>query len=360
MKTLNHSFNVDVDVVHASQWHETVARFADASLYQLWHEESSHARFSNVSRLLVKRREELVAACEVRLFEVPVVKGGIAYVFWGPLWKPLNAEPDVEVFRQAIRALVNEYVGRRGMVLRLNPRLLEAEDQALLEVLSQEGFSGLGGGAKRQSLIIDLSPSLDELRAGLDKKWRNSLSKSERSELTIVSGVSLALFDEFAGVYSQMLERKQFAPTADIQKHRRLQQVLPEPLKMGVVVARHAGETCAGAIFSAVGDTGIYVFGATNETGMRTSASHLVQWEVLRLLKDSGIRYYDLNGINPESNPGTSHFKKGLAGKNGREVTFTGQSQVLQGSLANYSVLLVDKWRAGRQAARNRGPQATA
>ena len=35
-------------------------------------------------------------------------------------------------------------------------------------------------------------------------------------------------------------------------------------------------------------------------------------------IKEKGLRYYDLNGINPETNPGTYHFKRGLAGKKGR------------------------------------------
>jgi lipid II:glycine glycyltransferase (peptidoglycan interpeptide bridge formation enzyme) len=32
-------------------------------------------------------------------------------------------------------------------------------------------------------------------------------------------------------------------------------------------------------------------------------------------LKQNGIRYYNLGGINPQTNPGVYHFKKGLSGE---------------------------------------------
>jgi hypothetical protein len=92
---------------------------------------------------------------------------------------------------------------------------------------------------------------------------------------------------------------------------------------------------------------------------MRTSAAYLLQWETVRLLKTRQIRYYDLHGINPNLNPGTYHFKKGLAGKTGREVNFIGQVQAFEGSIANYSLLLIDRWRNRMRASRARSKGAS-
>ena len=118
---------------------------------------------------------------------------------------------------------------------------------------------------------------------------------------------------------------------------------------MDVVIARDGERACAGAIVSALGDTALFLFGATNDSGMRTSGSYLVQWEILKLLKGNAVRVYDLHGINPETNPGTYHFKRGLAGKHGTEVTFGGQIQAFEPSISNYSVLLVEKWKRARR-----------
>jgi hypothetical protein len=119
---------------------------------------------------------------------------------------------------------------------------------------------------------------------------------------------------------------------------------------MNVVIARSEGRPCAGAVISALGTTGLYLFGATNDVGMRTSGSYQVQWEVLKLLKDRNVDLYDLHGINPEANPGTYTFKKGLAGKSGREATFAGQLQSFEPSIASHSLLLMERWRRGRRA----------
>jgi lipid II:glycine glycyltransferase (peptidoglycan interpeptide bridge formation enzyme) len=259
-----------------------------------------------------------------------------------------------------VRALVAEYVDRRRMVLRINPRCLLGDDDRLLQVLSQEGFSELPHEGSRRSLVMELSEPLDHLRTTLDKKWRNCLSKAERSGLTIASGTSLGLFDEFTVVYERMLDRKQFAPTADIQKHRRIQERLPEELRMGIVLARQQDAACAGAIYSALGDTALYLFGATDEVGMRSSASYLVQWTVISELKTRGVRQYDLNGINADTNPGTYHFKKGLAGKGTPEVAFASQVQTHHASLTNRSILLLDRLRLKVRANRAGKVAATA
>jgi hypothetical protein len=55
------------------------------------------------------------------------------------------------------------------------------------------------------------------------------------------------------------------------------------------------------------------------------------------------MAHYDLHGIDPVRNPGTYSFKKGLAGKKGKEVTFVGPCQLFAPSVKNRSLLLVDR-----------------
>jgi lipid II:glycine glycyltransferase (peptidoglycan interpeptide bridge formation enzyme) len=179
-------------------------------------------------------------------------------------------------------------------------------------------------------------------------------SKAERSCLTIRSGTTLDLFDSFVHVYDRMLRRKQFTPSADVSKHRCIQQELPEPMRMRVVLACFEDEPCAGAIYSALGDTAVYLFGATDEVGMRSAASYLVQWQVVQELKQLGVAYYDLNGVDPRRNHGTYVFKRGLAGKDAIEVTFAGQFQATNGSIASRCVALADQLRYQLMSARAR------
>ena len=342
-------YQVEVDTFDSRRWHEHVTTFDDANLYQLW-QQGTAGRFSEVSRLVLKKFDSVVAAAEVRLFTLPLTRRGIAYVRWGPLWRNSSTAPNTEHFQQAVRALKNEYAHRRGMVIRVNPRVFLEENQHLTSILTEEGFGPLEGGSVERTLVCDLSPDVNVLRQRLLPKWRNCLNKAERSGLTIVAGTEIELFDEFETLYKQMLKRKGFVPTADLHKHRQLQSQLPERLKMRVVIARLGEKACAGGIVSAMGDTALYLFGATNEEGMRVCGSYLVQWDILSNLKANGIREYDLHGINPEANAGTYHFKKGVAGSTGREVTFVGQIQSFEPSFSNYSLLFMDRLRQSRRA----------
>ena len=130
-------------------------------------------------------------------------------------------------------------------------------------------------GVSARTLHMDVSTDLEDTRKSFDRKWRNQLGKAEKSGLTVSSGSGVELFDEFALLYEEMLRRKQFSPTSDFPRHRALQKALPADLKMGIVLAHHENRACAGAIYSAIGDTALYLFGATTESGMRTCASYL-------------------------------------------------------------------------------------
>lgn len=343
MSVLGYGYTAEVDTVGPDTWYEQVASFADGNLYQLWQHGSGAERFTEVSRFLLRRAGRAVAVAEVRTFRLPVARRGIAYVLWGPVWKRRGRDPDPDVFVQAIKALNEEYVHRRGLVLRLNPRVYAEGAEPERHVLLDEGFTVLPQSRPKQTLLIDLARSIDDLRKGLDKKWRNCLSKAERSGLVIEEATDDESFDEFVTLYTQLLERKQLAPSADIQKHRRVQQALPGALKMRVVLARHGGKACAGALISAIGDTAVYLFGATNDLGMRTCAAYLVQWHCVTTLKGRGFGFYDLNGIDPVANPGVYHFKRGLGGRDGREVAFIGQFQAARPSLSNYLVLRLEE-----------------
>jgi hypothetical protein len=341
MTPLGRRYTAEVDAVTPSAWSDQITRFRDANLYQFWNDGASN----RVSHLLLKREGALVACAQARVFGFPLVPGGIVHLLWGPLWRSVSSVPEAEVFEHMLRALSEEYVARRRMVLRINPRLYLEQDSACVMALREQGFAPVEQQRTKRSLIADLRPDLDELRRTFEKKWRNSLSKAERSGLEIASGTTLGLFDEFVAVYERLLERKQFAPTADIDRHRRVQGHVPDRLKMRIVIARHEGRACAGAIYSALGDTAVYLFGATDEAGMRSSASYLVQWTIIQELKALGIPNYDLNGIDPELNPGVYGFKKGLAGKYGREVTFIGPLQKVRHPLQNYPFLFAARLR---------------
>jgi lipid II:glycine glycyltransferase (peptidoglycan interpeptide bridge formation enzyme) len=172
---------------------------------------------------------------------------------------------------------------------------------------------------------MDITPSLKDLYEGMRPHWKRELKIAERKGLEIVAGTGDELFQAVMDIHREMVARKKFKEGNDINQFRFMQAQLPDNLKMRVMICKSAAGICAGTIWSAIGNMGLYLFGATSSVGLKSNGSYLLQWKLIEQLKKEGLAVYDLNGINPEMNPGTYKFKNDLAGKHGRDVWFAGQ-----------------------------------
>jgi lipid II:glycine glycyltransferase (peptidoglycan interpeptide bridge formation enzyme) len=104
---------------------------------------------------------------------------------------------------------------------------------------------------------------------------------------------------------------------------------------MKIFICTFEGKPIAGGVFSAIGETGQYMFGATANNGLKANGSNLIQWTMLKWLKGSGCKWYDSGGIDPSGNPGVYRFKLGIVGKRGKDVSHLGQF-VLADNPINY------------------------
>jgi hypothetical protein len=325
MQDLENSITAEADKVNEATWARLLSSFKDACVYQSWPFDTLRNGEIGTSHIVLKRREKLIAASQVRIYRIPFSRTGIAYVRWGPLWQPTGSDKDdIEVYRQAIRALRNEYVRKRGLVLRIRPGLFPGEKIPFHSVFKEEGYAPVLSEDKKRTLIMDLTPPMEVLRKGFDPKWRNHLNRSLRNGLELVEGQDDHLFGIFLNLYDELVARKNFALPNDIHHYRNIQERLPDEHKMRIILSYSNGNLGAGAICSAIGDTGITLFRATNKSGMANGGSYLVQWRILEWAKERHCSYYNLNGINPAKNPGTFEFKSGVCGKNGRELYYPG------------------------------------
>lgn len=343
-RELASGYSVEIDAVDDMRWHRILEEFKDANIYQTWSYDLVRGGRANVSHVVLKKDGEAIAAAQSRIVKVPLVGAGIAYVRWGPLWRRRSLEPDADVFRQAIRALRNEYACRRGLVLRLRPLLFREVSSHFASIMAEEGYCA-GAEAPDRTLRLDLTKTTEELRKGMRPHWRRYLKVAEKSDLEIVEGSDEALFDEFVGIYRELVNRKAFAEPNDIREFRSIQELLPQNLKMKVLLCRADGKLCSGLICSAIGDTAIYLYGATSNAGLKSRGSYLLHWKLIEWLKETGITTYDLHGINPATNPGTYKFKLDLCGNNGQDVHFLGQFDAHTSLLSHNCVALGDRLR---------------
>lgn len=354
---------IEVDKTSSHEWSEICRGFRDTNIFQSWSYGAVRSGGADkVSHLVMKRGSNVLAACQVRIVKFPLLPSGLAFVRWGPLWNHHDTESNQDHFREAVRALRNEYVVRRKLILRIVPHLFEHEGDVFQKILAEEGFHLQREAKQDRTLLIDLSPTLDELHRGLHQKWRYNLNKSRKQNLELIQGTDVALFDDFRRIYDEMVDRKQLLSGSELAHFTAVQKDLPEKDKMRVFLCRFEGQVCAGSICSALGENGIYLLGATSNRGIKTFGSYLVHWTMLEWVKQQGCRWYDLNGINPVINPGGYQFKVQLGGATGRDVRFLGQFDAYPHAAAKLLVkggeLLrgkVRKIRQGRTKAPNRG-----
>jgi lipid II:glycine glycyltransferase (peptidoglycan interpeptide bridge formation enzyme) len=215
------------------------------------------------------------------------------------------------------RAIEDEYLKARKLFVRILPNAFAGSKRAELfeSAFSHFACETLGSSETYRTFLVDLAPSLEELRKGLDKKWRNQLSRSERNSLTVISGRGKAEYSAFCKMYFQMHERKAFETTVDVDEFGRIQDELANSQRMDVLICLENGIPVAGLVASQMGNSAIYLLGATSDAGLNAKGAYLLQWNMIGLLKENGAKSYDLGGIDPEKNPGVYHFKKGLSGQ---------------------------------------------
>jgi lipid II:glycine glycyltransferase (peptidoglycan interpeptide bridge formation enzyme) len=343
-RELGPGYSVEIDAVDEVCWHRILEQFNDASIYQTWAYDEVRSGGGNISHVVLKKDGEVVAAAQARIVKLPLIGAGIAYVRWGPLWRSKFLEPNADRFRQAIRALRNEYACRRGLVLRLRPALFHHTSADFASILADEGYAG-GVEPPERTLLLDLTKTAEELRTGMRPHWRRYLKVAEKNDLEIVEGSDDALIEAFIGIYRELVSRKAFAEPNDIREFRLIQKRLPSNLKMKILLCKENGKLCAGLICSAIGNTALYLYGATSNAGLKSRGSYLLHWKLIEWLKETGITTYDLHGINPVTNPGTYKFKADLCGSNGEDAHFLGQFDTHTNLLSHSCVSVAQRLR---------------
>jgi lipid II:glycine glycyltransferase (peptidoglycan interpeptide bridge formation enzyme) len=310
------SWQVEVDRAAPAEWAQMLDLFNDANFYQTWSYGQVRWGAENLSHLVLKRDDEVWAIAQLRIVRPTKFKFGMAYLRWGPLCERRGKVMDPVVATRMAQALEEEYVEKRKLFVRVLPNAFAGSPRAAVLQSAFTGFTPepLVADNTYRTIVLDLSPPLEELRKNLDRKWRNQLTRAEKNNLTIIAGNGVDEYEAFCNIYRQMRQRKTFETTVDEKEFLRIQEELPESHRMRILLCQENGVAVAGMVATAMGDSGIYLLGATSDEGLNAKGAYLLQWSMIQWLKENGARWYDLGGIDPEANPGVYHFKKGFSG----------------------------------------------
>jgi hypothetical protein len=313
---LGSGWQVEVDRAAQAEWSQMLDLFDDANFYQTWSYGAVRWGQKNLSHLVLKRGIEVLGMAQLRIVRPTRFKFGMAYLRWGPLFERRGRPLDPELPVHMARALEEEYIDKRKLFLRIIPNAFVGSPRAAVIQPAFREFipEPLDTGNTYRTFVLDLAPSIDELRKNLDAKWRNHLKRSEKNGLDVIAGTGSCEYQVFCEIYNQMRRRKTFETTVDVEEFGRIQENLPERQRMRILICQNRGAPVAGLVTTAMGDSAIYLLGATNDEGLRLQGAYLLQWTMIKWLRENGIRWYDLGGIDPERNPGVYSFKRGFSG----------------------------------------------
>lgn len=304
-----------IDHIKKEEWYDILRSFNDANIYQTWSYGKVRWGEKKLSHIVLYKEDEVVGAAQVIIKKLPIINRGIAYVRWGPIWRVKGKEDDIENLRRILKALIEEYVIKRNLLLRVIPNEMDCSGENVVKCYESENFQKkILEVYSHRTFLLNLEQSLEQLRKKLDAKWRNQLNRAEKNGLSIIEGTDYELYNTFLMLQQELLERKKYSPGVDYDEFGAIQKDLPEDFKMRIFVCLHEGIPVASSVISAVGNKGIYLLGATGNNGLNLKGSYLLQWRMIQWLKEIRCCSYDLGGINPEKNPGVYEFKAGLKG----------------------------------------------
>ena len=165
------------------------------------------------------------------------------------------------------------------------------------------------------TVLLDLTTPLHDLKARLEGKWRNRLTKALSNEkLRLHVQPSLKRCEWLLGKELDQREAKKFhgLPTDFVQAYI---GAVVDPRQAFVVAYAELGKNTIGAmLFLIHGRVASYHVGWADEEGRQLNAHNAVLWRAIVHLQGQGIAVLDLGGVNTHDLPGISRFKLGTGG----------------------------------------------
>lgn len=247
--------------------------------------------------------------------KLPLIKKSFFYVPRGPV-VDFDIPSEVEKF---VKAAGEEAKKHGALFLRMDPEVLESDENALRIIMSKGFVKAKKEVQPRSTFILDLSPDLQDIKAGFESKFRYNIHVAEKHGITVRQGADESSIDDFYRIYKETCSRQNFI-IHPVSYYKKIRSLIMEKGMGRVFTAYHGQVPVASVIIFNYGKRIWYMYGASLSSHRNIMPNNLLHWEVIKWAKEQGFEEYDLWGIpsNPkEGHPlwGVYRFKKGFNAK---------------------------------------------
>jgi len=334
-------FEVIIDDINQRQWEEYARNFSDYSIYQTWPYQEYRAKQDGqqLCRIVVLGPDQKVAIMgHLRIKHIKPLGLKIGYMQRGPLLHLDEISENNQI--KALQAMKESVLNMGVNIFRIMPNIASNEEGGnLARDIQSAGFNKISKASPYRTFELPVNDSEEGIRKRLRKSFRRDLKKAEKTGLEIKQGSDQHYSDILEELYSGLKERKQFKglnPQEFIQPQRKLSS----PEKLHFIVAYQKDEPIAALLASNLGDTGVVLLAASNDKGLASGASYVIWYQGAVAACQAGMKYYDLGGINPDTNPSVYQFKSRLGG---REVSHVGTFEITSNVLVKAIWYIVEK-----------------
>jgi peptidoglycan pentaglycine glycine transferase (the first glycine) len=337
-RNTQHASRITQDATRA-QWNAALATLPTAHVLQTWEWGAFKSRYGwHPTRHLWLEDDRPCAAASVLTRRLGRWPSAVMYVPKGPALD----YGDSTLLERVLGELENTVRQERTLFVKIDPdvRADTAEGETVMETLRRRGWRASREQVQfRNTILIDLTRSPDEVLAAMKSKWRYNVRLAVRKGVRVRRG-TLADLPLLADMYAQTSARDGFIIRPE-EYYRDawgtfieagwaqplIAEVEGEPVAMVIIFHFPSAEFAKSSVegLRACAGRAWYMYGASRSVHREKMPNHLLQWEAMRWAQEQGCTVYDMWGapdVLDESDPlwGVYRFKRGFGGEFVRHI----------------------------------------
>ena len=297
-------------ITHKQEWESGLSRYSYTTMFLAWEwGEFEISRGNDFEFYGVYENQRLVGLIPIKT--VNAKRGKYLHVRHGPViyWE------NEAVVKTVIDFLKQKAKEKGVQFVRISP-LVSKGDRRKMKKL---GFKNATSHANDDELtvIIDLRKNINEILTGMRKNTRNLIRRADKEGIFIKYCHDLSFFDDFAKVYLDTVNRKQWT-AYPIEYIKAEYAAFARIGNARIFVAYYKGQPISASIFIIHRNQVIYHYSGSAKRFKNLPSTYLLHWEAIKYFKDLGLIIYNFWGVCREgqrSHPwyGLSLFKRGFS-----------------------------------------------